>query len=94
LISNLYDLPRELASRTRMNPCPTVGEVRFLDADDMGCCSPGKYVQKPSFSCIRGGFQSLQPQTSHMGNDVQRWILKVYIEIQIKVCPGCYLNSG
>jgi hypothetical protein len=56
LISNLYDLPRELASGTRMNPCPTVGEVGFLDADDLGCCSPGKYVQKLLFSCRRGGF--------------------------------------
>ncbi len=87
MISNLHDLPRELASGTRVNPCSTVGEV-FLDAVDLGCCSPEKYVQKLLFNHRRGGFHSMQLQTSHMGNDVQRWILKVYIEIQIKVCPG------
>jgi hypothetical protein len=29
----------------------------------------------------------MQLQTSHTGIDVQRRILKVYVEIQIKVCP-------
>lgn len=58
LISNLYDLPRELASGTRVNPCSTVGEV-FLDAIDLGCCSPEKYVQKLLFNHRRGGFHSM-----------------------------------